>query len=343
MAKLSLREPVERVINLSAFDRSLAEQLAELDSPSIDSPHYFLLCHGAVSQSVYMGTHLLDYLYSLPSAQTPGNQADLVPIMLYRNILDIGDSIASLLRMEASSTAQILLRSLFETLLSLKFVLYENRIHQDRARAYLAGTYIQRYRDYLRYDPSTEQGKAFQATLDKDSRLADANFPQQNFAAERQIMEAILTRPEYLPYWEEYQKIKTHPKRRYKKWYQLCSSAASLDKLAEEVGELSHYSLVYSSLSEKTHGENVFKEVIFGGPSGQVHIHALRGPSASVKQVAVGTTLLLFSAHEIIRQTFLDTNSKTTKNYLDWYSSYRDFFPWLRGIEQGPITNRPCP
>src|SRR5688572_31590509 len=98
-------DPATDILNLDSIDQCLI--LQRNDKASLP-----LLCHEAVRQAVYIGTHLLNHLYKSPPIPQPAQKPDLVPMMLYRGILDIGDSIGTLARFESVPPSLILIRSL---------------------------------------------------------------------------------------------------------------------------------------------------------------------------------------------------------------------------------------
>jgi hypothetical protein len=132
---LPFLKPVESILSLTSEDQCLEEGRDSVLIPPRTLEEACFLTYHVIRQSVYAGTHILDHLLRNP----PGNSSHLAPLMLYRHALEIGDSIGTLLRFGSSTSASILVRSLFETSLGLEFILEKNTFYEDRAYWAAAG------------------------------------------------------------------------------------------------------------------------------------------------------------------------------------------------------------
>ena len=108
-------EPAKHLLPLIAEDKTLANGADQIPIPPVDSESLFLLHHAGIRQAVYQGTLILDSLCDKPHSQAE----HFPPTLLYRHMLDLGDSIATLLRFGSASNGAILLRSLFESVICL--------------------------------------------------------------------------------------------------------------------------------------------------------------------------------------------------------------------------------
>ncbi len=132
--------------------------------------------------------------------------------MLYRHVLDIGDSIGTLVRFGSANNAAVLVRALFESSVGLEFVLQNNTFHEDRASCYEAFRMIKRLKNLIRYDPGTKEGAELHAILDSDTKLKDAVFSRQDLSKEREIVEGMLNGDRFRHHWEKYKETKPRPK-----------------------------------------------------------------------------------------------------------------------------------
>lgn len=246
-------KPIDSILSLTPEDQCLEKgfESAQIPPCTLEEVQY-LTCY-VIRQSVYAGTHLLDHLLRNP----PGAASHLAPLMLYRNALDLGDAIGTLLRFGSSATASTLVRSLFETSLGLEFILEKNTFHEDRASCYQAFRWIEKYRNYTRYDPGTKEGADLHRILDADERLNEAIFPRKDLSNERQAIEQVLNSTIYKPFWDKYKAAKPRPKH----WYSLCSKAPEIRSLARLIGREAEYVVLYKQLSECAHASDVLSDV----------------------------------------------------------------------------------
>ena len=229
---------------LISADRALAEGADQIPLPPFDPESIFLLHHAGIRQAVYEGTLILDRLCDKPHSQSE----HFPPTLLYRHALDLGDSIATLLRFGSASDAAILLRSLLESVICLEFMLKDNLLHLEQARCYWVCFRIKQYETYMKHDPSTAQGQKFHDLLDSDSALKMAQFPRSDHSKERKALEEYLSNPRFKPIWERYNNAKKNKQKR--EWYSLCSKARNIRELAKEIGREAEYSMMYQDLSE---------------------------------------------------------------------------------------------
>ena len=154
--------PFPKILSLYDFDETLISGLDKVCLPPKDLDERLLLHHAGIRQAVYIGTHILaEFLESFPQADN-----HLPVAHLYRHLLDVGDSVGTLVRFGSAPTGTILLRALFETALSLEFILHGNRFHKDRADSYWACVRIKELESSYMTDPSTEAGKRFYELFD---------------------------------------------------------------------------------------------------------------------------------------------------------------------------------
>lgn len=130
-------EPVPDILPLSEIDKFFVSGLQSCPLDSDNSDDICLFLHEGVRQSVYMGTHILEKLLSSIS----GRNEHLPVVMLYRQVLEVGDSIGTLLRMGSVDVSAIASRTLFELTLELEFLLEGRTFHEDRANCFLAWSY----------------------------------------------------------------------------------------------------------------------------------------------------------------------------------------------------------
>lgn len=319
--QLPTLQPESSILPLDAADITLAAGVDQVPYPPHTVEDKGLIYHVGIRQAVYIGTHFLNQLYTNP----PGGSSHLPAIMIYRHMLDLGDSIGTLLRFHSGQTGFILLRSIFESSLALELLLEGNKFHEDRGNAYWASFRIQQWENCVKYDPGTIKGERLHGVIDKTPWLRDAEFPRKNLSEERAKLETVLESDSYKPYWEKYQAAKKE--RRSTEWYSLCTKAQNRRELAALLNREAEYDIHYSYLSGVAHTSDVFSGVLERLP-GNVEIHQLRGPEQKMEEVTTICAGYLLDAHLLIHQTHLKSNEGATQMFKDWYSNYRPFFLW---------------
>lgn len=328
---LAFLKPTDSALTWTAEDQCLEAGRESTSIPPRNLEDACFLAYHVISQSVHAGTYILDHLLKNP----PGNSSHLAPLMLYRHSLELGDSIAKLLRFGSSSTASILIRSLFETSLGLEFILEKNVFHEDRATCYQAFRQIERYRNFTRYDPNTSEGKDLHRILDNDKTLEAAAFPRKDLSKERQIIDDTLNSPSFKPFWDKFKSAKRKPKH----WYSLCSPAPDIRSLARLIGRESEYVLLYKMLSESAHAADVLSGVISVSKEKKLEVHMLRGPVEKIKESTSLAANYLASCHTLLLETYLK-NHDIHKWFAHWYrDDYRECFMWA--VSPDPLFSEP--
>lgn len=319
---LPFLKPINSILSLTPEDQCLEkgwEDSALVPPGTLEETRF--LTYYIIRQSVYAGTHILDHLLSNP----PGKNSHLAPLMLYRHALELGDAIGTLLRFGSSTSASILVRSLFETSLGIEFILEENIFHEDRASCYQAFYQIERFNNFTRYDPGTKEGTELHRILDADKKLNEAVFPRKDLSNERKAVEKVLNSIRYKPHWDKYKTTKQKPKH----WYSLCSKAPELRSLARLIGRESEYVLLYKMLPESAHGSDVLSGVLRRREERVVEVHKLRGPVEKIKEATSMTAGYLVRCHNVVLDTYLKGHH-LHKWFTRWYiEDYRTSFMWV--------------
>lgn len=315
-------EPEPKILPLIPVDRALVQGVEQVALPPNHLEETCLLHHAGVRQAVYVGTHIIDRLCASP----PSSGNHLPTVLLYRHILDIGDSIGTLMRFGSASNAAILLRTLFETVIGLEFLLQNNTFQTDRANCYWACHRIRQMENFTKYDPSTESGREFHKILDSDPILSKANFSRKDHSRERKILEDILSRVGYKEHWDKYKHAKK--KKQPRDWYALCSTANNIRELSMLVGMEAQYAILYAQLSTIAHGADVITDVLnFTGGTG-AFMHQVRGPENKLDTVANFAATYLLQSNQKILDTYYPGKNDLRDMFGQWYLQYRRYYRW---------------
>ncbi|GJL64058.1 MAG: hypothetical protein NPIRA04_27120 [Nitrospirales bacterium] len=318
------------LLSLGTKDKQLAEGIDAIEIEPNGSEELYILLHCGIRESVYRGTHLMDMF----SKKVQGGTEQAPLFMLYRHVLDIGDSIGTLLRFGSTSSTSILLRSLFESYLSLHFLLEGNVLNKDRSLAYWAHYKIKQLETFTKYDSFAKEGKQFHKILDDDPLANNVDFPKHDYAHERKEIEKILNLDKFRQFYDQYKSRKKGKRPRH--WYSLCSTAIDIRSLAKLLKREAEYSLLYSRLSELAHSTDVISEKLTLSKEGATLIHPLRGPYKSLKLVSSFTSSYLLGCHHALVESYFLKDEEVRAGFKNWYFKYRHFHLWLTGNQPKP-------
>jgi hypothetical protein len=256
-----------------------------------------------------------------------GEEKDFPPlILLLRHSLEIIDSIAALIANGNVEPCKILLRSLLEALLNIKWMTYER--FEERSKAFVIHRAHEELKRIEKYDASSPGGKLFYAEL-----RANANFspdfdslPFKEFRA-RKIR---LIKSDYYSAAEiEYQQLwkASRNNRPPKYWYSMFPGVSSavpndLRALARQVKLLDLYDFLYKFWSDSTHSTDVIAGKI-SHPNGIIPIRSLE----NVHTVAFYTIVL---GYRCIRTASNAYNTKLVSEIDHWYDvDMREARSWI--------------
>lgn len=225
-----------------------------LQQPAPDSVQDRLLAQlsGGVCETTAFGTHLLHW----STLSCSGQMADTPLLLLFRHSLETLDAIALLLRAGAVEPCKMLLRGLFECLLSSEYILQQDS--PRRALCFLVGYLNWEVGMCQRLNPSTSQGHRFRRKLNKDRVLAGLRLPDGAGGSLReQDLRQVLDQPVFQEVMEEFESLKRRTNRT-PIWYSMFDGPRNLESLAAHVELPGLYEYLYRRWSGAVHGLEVF-------------------------------------------------------------------------------------
>jgi hypothetical protein len=228
-------EPLRTMLDRD-LSKALAKQTIELAVPLLrelvnDATYVFARCHDSAK----------------------GKEDEDVPVLFsYLHIIQMTDAIETLVAEGCTAPAILPLRSSFEALLAIKYILESDS--KRRAPAYMVAYSHQRIRMYKLLDSDTQEGRDFVKDLSTDEALRQIDIAALKQHAKR-AMENLgnLIRKERNKNAEaEYQRLKQDRKRE-PEWYQLFGGPSNLRELAQRLNYRARYDLLYRSWSNLAH------------------------------------------------------------------------------------------
>lgn len=175
-----------------------------------------------------------------------------LPVLVsYYHVIGMTDGIEVLVSQSCAVPSIPLLRSSFEALLTMEYILKEDC--RRRAFAWLVCYVHTRLNLYEMMDTSHQRGKEFLAALAKDGLDKYMNFQSPpNITKAIQNLQSLLGNPNYKIAEDEYQRIKNIRKRPIN-WYSLFNGPSSLRELSMYLNRWSEYDFLYRYWSNIVH------------------------------------------------------------------------------------------
>lgn len=246
------------------------------------------------------------------AASTGNENEDLAVLMLYLHIIEMADAISVLVSESCATAAKPLVRSMFETLLYMEYILEKEYVR--RSLSWLVEYVHNRLSSYEVVEPSTGAGQEFQAILADDKVASGIIIPAQIQArVPRAIdnLENFLARPDIQPIETEYQLCKKR-KRRRPNWYSLFGGPGNLRELALYLKRGGEYQIQYRDWSSISHPQDLSR-FISRTEEGIPAFKALRNPE-ELASIGSTTASLMLNATRLLAAKFLPN-----EDIAEWY------------------------
>lgn len=245
------------------------------------------------------------------------------PLALYRQIISSLDAIEVLVSQSCAESAIPILRSSFEALLALEFILEDETTYRSRSLAWLVNYTRRRINLYDTIDVSSDKGKDLQSALNTDPILFQVQLLSKDQAEPNRLnLEQLLGRPHLM---HVASKFDAHRKKHHRlpSWYSLDGGPPNLRELAKRLRREAQYVLLYKQWSLTVHAQDL-QSLLALTQSGEPALARLRDPGDINHATAVGHRIIL-DATNLILSKFRpgeDTN--------EWYA--REIEPYLRRL-----------
>lgn len=234
-------------------------------------------------------------------AEAHDGQADEhVPIFSsYLHVLEITDGVEELLSESCVNPAVPLVRSSFEAVLGIKYIL--ERDYRRRAFAWMVGYAHAKLDFYERFDPATSKGKSFAEAIADDEVLNQINLPPEaDPKAAADNMRQLLAKPQYQDAEAEYQQRKKRMKRVPQWWFSLFGGPSNLRDLAISLRRGAEYEILYRQWSAIAHGLDVARFLAPRDTAGEASIYSLRNGKELPQIALYAATYMLDATRALI-------------------------------------------
>jgi hypothetical protein len=278
-----------------------------------------------IQECVNFGTHVLEWCNE---SQILKEDCAIPVLLLFRHSLELLDSISLLISQGLSDPCKILLRCLFESIMSIEYILQQDS--EQRAMAFLVWHLKDKRKWYLKTTPGSQEYDDLVQAFQKDKLVKAPKTPPQIKVTEAiQNLDRLLSKSKYFEAAKEYDRLK-HDEKRTPNWYHLFSGPNNIKQLADSLGHSAFYEILYRSWSGPTHGTDVINQKILKGGEGFCSIIQIRFPAYGQTATSLAIT---FSRY--IFRIMIDFYKPDYKSKIDeWYSKeIQDLQKWLTSGE----------
>jgi hypothetical protein len=200
-----------------------------------------------------------------------GENEDLAVFNLYRHVLEMTDAFEVMISNSCVIPTIPIMRSMFEALLGLEYILESKSTYVQRSLSWLA-SYIQKritfYETMLNESP---RGKEFLASVRKDKWIKDLpELPQNKIQEAIERMKSILQREQFNDIRIELARFDRPPN-----WYHLFGGPARIQQLAYKLNRHMHYDFLYRHWSNFAHAQD-FSRFLGVDSTGEGGIRGIR-------------------------------------------------------------------
>lgn len=239
---------------------------------------------------------------------------DLAVLSLYRHILEMTDGVEVLISQACAMPSIPLVRSSFEALISMEYIVQSDTEYVRRSLSWLVGYMHQKIEMYERLDPSTTRGADFQKAIQQDESVPSLLLPPKT-EIDKVVnnLSGLLSDPQFASINQDFLSLPG-----WKAWYRLYGGPNDLRELSYRVGRSAFYDFMYRYWSRVSHAHD-FGPFIAKDPKGRGVIRPIRDPQ-ELKEVAnFAATIMIAATRKLI------TKFRPDETIANWYK--RDVRP----------------
>lgn len=268
-----------------------------------------------LKEIIFFGTHILQW--DIEKNKNLGDNS--IPTLYFRNILDLSDSISTLINSSSIDSSKILLRSLIENSLCLTYMIEKNE--KQRALSFIVAKTNRQIKYYRKFLNNEQVSKQFKIQMEKD----DLELDFEKYMDKPEIKKFIESKRKLLSSSElsEIQKeySKSLKKTRNPNWFSLFNGPNTIEQLALRLKKSVRYEFFYRAYSENVHGQDLLKGFSFVS-SDKAQIIQIRDFEHTQK-VTFDTASILLETYNIFLKK---RNQDKLTEFRNWYSTIRESF-----------------
>jgi hypothetical protein len=231
-------------------------------------------------------------------------------ILLMRHLVEAVDGVGLLVAKGSAEPCEPLLRSGFEALTSILYILKEDT--ERRARAYQVRHVHRKIKLYRKFIPTDDVGRALRTDLKDDPFLKFFDNPGIDWQGKIDGLKEMLVRPEYAPIqaeWEQVKKTKKNPN-----WYSLFGGPNDLRTLCVKIGKGALYEILYREWSEFAHAVGAF-DSISEGTGGRFEMQPIRVPKGIEEVCTIASDICVETVMTVVKKFASDELPKFEQRF----------------------------
>lgn len=202
----------------------------------------------------------------------------LTVMVLTRHICEQLGGVEALVIQGCAEPCKPLLRSSFEAVLGIQYVLESDS--ENRGMAYQVAHAHRQISFYRKLDPTEESGKQLVAALKNDPLASGFKWTANTKPMVANLQE-MLARPEFLPIEAEWQRMTgTGKKKRKTNWFALFGGPSDVEQLAKRFNHAGMYEFLYRHWSNAVHAGDCLRCIARGNGfnRGEIAIKPIQHP-----------------------------------------------------------------
>jgi len=204
------------------------------------------------------------FKWILESIESSGGKDETIPLLgSFRHIFELLDAISELIRISCIDPCKILLRSIFESLLSIEYILEQDS--KRRGLDFMICYWHEDIKQYRRWDPDDQLHAEMLERKNNDMIMREWRFEGipdvKNIKYAIEQKKKVFELPLYQDSESEYQRFREE-RRGKAKWYSLRGGPRSVKEMAERLRRPLQYDFLYGYFSESVHGTDLIRNKI---------------------------------------------------------------------------------
>ena len=289
-------EPLKTILDRD-LSKALGKQTIELAAPLLrelvnDATYVFARCHDSAKSK---------------------EDEDVPVLFSYLHIIQMTDAIETLAAEGCTAPAILPLRSSFEALLAIKYILEADS--KRRASAYMVAYSHRRIRMYRLFDSDTQEGSRFVKDLNTCEAVGQIDIAPLKQNAKRGIenLRNLIRKERNKDAEAEYQRLKQDRKRE-PEWHQLFGGPSNLRELAQGLNYRPMYDFLYRSWSNLAHAGDLSR-FITRTKNGEAAINPIRNTDELATTASIAAWIML-EAKKLVLTKFHPGEEASVKR---WY------------------------
>lgn len=268
------------------------------------------------------GTNLFSWFFE----NQPRGDHHYAAFALYRRSLELLDTISILIKTSRILPSKIILRSLFETMMYLEYMIKEN--FEDRGRDYILCLKYKELRILKQHLPGESSYKEYIAMWKKDKIANKMPLPRiPNLKEKIAIKENLINSAYYSSSNDSYLALRKEGKSGEIWWFNLHDGPRNLRELANKLNRAFQYEELYRDWAGYVHGTGILDGQVHVAGKSKIEIIQLRLP----KWAEYMTMDAISYELEIMKIMVLLYAQKREMEYKNWFHrELKNDIKWLQ-------------